>query len=69
MMIVRRLGARQQKKLGELKDKGAIDPLINAMRDNHPFVRSWAAVALGELNDLKAIDVLIASLKDENSFV
>jgi HEAT repeat protein len=57
------------KKLGELKDLKAVDPLIKALNDEDYGVRKAAAIALGKIGDAKAIDPLINCLYDSNSDV
>lgn len=56
--------------LGEMGDPRAIDPLIEALKDDdHWRVRGNAAWALGKIGDVGAVDSLIEGLKDENSAV
>ena len=51
--------------LSRLKDRRAVEPLIQALRrDRGDGVRSAAATALGELGDRHAVAPLIAALKD-----
>ncbi len=52
--------------LGKIKDARAVDPLIAALRDSHPGVRSNAATALGEIGDLRAVKPLTAALEDSH---
>lgn len=49
--------------------KPAVEPLIAALRDNHPLVRRHAAEALGEIKDPRAVEPLIAALKDTDSLI
>lgn len=52
-------------KLGEMKDAGAIEPLINILlKDEDNDARKLSAQALGEIKDARAVDPLIAALKD-----
>lgn len=45
--------------LGEIKDKAAIDPLIETLKtDRDPFVREMAVLSLGEIESRRALDVL-----------
>jgi HEAT repeat protein len=44
----------------------AVDPLIKALKDDNPSVRSYAAGALGIIGDHKATDPLIKTLKDND---
>lgn len=46
--------------------KPAVDPLIKALKDDNPSVRSSAASALGTIGDPKATDPLIKALKDND---
>jgi len=55
--------------LGELGDKGAVEPLIKLLGDEDLSVREGAAWALGELRDARAVQPLINVLGDENSVV
>jgi len=52
-------------KLGE----PAVEPLINALKDEASSVRWEAAGALGEIGDERAVEPLINALKDEDSDV
>jgi epoxyqueuosine reductase len=49
--------------LGNSRDKGAVPPLIDALRDRKPLVRGHAAWALGELGALGGVDAR-AALED-----
>ena len=52
-------------KLGEIKDAGAIEPLINTLlKDEDNDARKLSARVLGEIKDAHAVDPLIAALKD-----
>lgn len=42
----------------------AVSPLIEALKDENPQVRSFAALALGEIRDTKAVEPLIEILDD-----
>lgn len=57
------------KKLGELKDPKAVDPLVKALNDDDSDVRKAVANALGKIGDAKAIEPLINRLYDEDSEV
>jgi HEAT repeat protein len=52
--------------LGEIGDKRAVDPLIEALNDKKPLIRWKAAEALGEIKDKRAVDPLIEALKGED---
>jgi len=45
--------------LGELKDSRAVEPLLQALRDEDSGVRWSASAALGELKDTRAVDPLM----------
>jgi len=60
-----RLRWRAAEVLGEIGDRRALEPLIQAIKDQDPDVRAAAARALGEIRDPKAIEPLIAALGDE----
>jgi HEAT repeat protein len=49
--------------------KPAVNPLVAALKDNHPLVRRHAAEALGEIKDPRAVEPLIAALKDSDSLI
>ena len=55
--------------MGQLGDKRAVDPLINALADDEYQVRQAAAEALGQLGDKRAVDPLIKALVDGHSDV
>ncbi|MHA1578780.1 MAG: HEAT repeat domain-containing protein [Candidatus Freyarchaeota archaeon] len=55
--------------LGEMGDLRAVEPLMEAVKDENRDVRWAAARALGELKDLRAVEPLIQALKDEGSDV
>ena len=55
--------------LGELGDKSAVKPLINALSDSDSSVRSVATRALGELGDKSAVEPLIDALADSEVHV
>ena len=50
--------------LGELRDIGAVDPLIAAFKDTEKDVRWVAANAVGKIGDARAVEPLIAALQD-----
>ena len=49
--------------------QSAVEPLINALKDDEWRVRWQAAETLGEIGDVRAIKPLINILKDENNGV
>ena len=60
--------------LGELKDKRAVEPLIEALRDYGSIdysgsIRFGAASALGILKDRRAVEPLVQTLKDKSEVV
>ncbi|MGF7119358.1 HEAT repeat domain-containing protein [Methanobacterium oryzae] len=63
-----RIRARVAEALGNIKDKSAVDVLINALvgknKDNNRFVRGRVAEALGKIGDERAIEPLIQMLDD-----
>jgi HEAT repeat protein len=63
---VRRSAAER---LGEIKDKRAVEPLIAALGDEIAWVRWQAAEALGEIGDERAIGPLVAALGDKDPLV
>ncbi len=52
--------------LGEIDDRRAVEPLINALKDKNVDCRDSAAIALGKIGDQRAIGALIEALKDKN---
>lgn len=55
--------------LGMLGDARAVEPLVAALRDEHTWVRAYAAESLGRLGDTRAVDPLRVVLTDEDGFV
>lgn len=49
--------------------KPAIEPLIQALKDEDPYFRMTVAETLGEIGDERAIEPLIQTLKDDDSSV
>ncbi len=50
--------------LGELRDKRAVEPLIDVMQTDDAYaVRTAAATALGQIKDARAVWVLVATLQ------
>ncbi|MFB0562557.1 MAG: HEAT repeat domain-containing protein [Candidatus Lokiarchaeia archaeon] len=52
------------KSLGEIGDRRAVEPLIEALKDERGGVRKAAAAALGRLKDKRAVEPLIEVLKE-----
>lgn len=48
--------------LGELKEKNAVEPLINALKDEDKSVIGSAILALGKIKDDRAIDPLVSTV-------
>ena len=48
--------------LAELKDKQAVESLVEALNDENKYVREEAANALGEIGDTSALDALYKAL-------
>ena len=55
--------------LEALKDKAAVPPLIQALKDKDPLVRAGAAEALKGIPDPRAVRSLILSLRDKDTTV
>ena len=51
--------------LGNIKDSRAVDPLIQALKDEDNSVRYWSTVALGKINDVRAAESLIQTSKED----
>jgi len=56
----------QKSVLRGIGDERAVEPLIQALKDENWSVRVEAANALGTIGDKKAVEPLIQALKDEN---
>ena len=52
--------------LGEIRGRGAVEPLIAALKDTEVEVCEKAATALGKMGDTHAIDPLLETLKHKN---
>jgi hypothetical protein len=55
------------KTLGKIGEP-AVEPLIQALKNEHWSVREGAAEALGEIGSTRAVEPLIQALKDEDSY-
>lgn len=55
--------------LGDLGDERAVEPLIEALKDEDKYVRKSAAEASGKLGDERLVEPLIEALNDEDWFV
>lgn len=55
--------------LGEIGNKRAVEPLIDALRDADCTVQWGAAEALGKIGDKKAVEPLITTLKTEDEYL
>ncbi len=60
---------RSAEALGEIGDKAAVQPLIDALSDTSTDVQYVAAKSLGMLADARAVDPLIGKLKSEEKWV
>jgi HEAT repeat protein len=54
---------------GHIEDARALQPLIEALKDDDEDVRRAAAYALGHLRDARAVQPLIEALKDDDEDV
>ena len=59
------LAKEQWGELAKLKEK-AVEPLIQALKDEDKGVRREAASTLGRIGDAKAVEALILALKDRD---
>ena len=57
----------REETLQKLIDKGekAVDPLINALKNDDQNIREYSATALGEIGDVRAVEPLINLLNDD----
>lgn len=62
------IALKAQKELLKIKEE-ATAPLIEALNDKNPLIRSYSAITLGQIGDEKAIKPIITLLKDENKTV
>ncbi|MFQ5975731.1 MAG: HEAT repeat domain-containing protein [Candidatus Hydrothermarchaeales archaeon] len=46
-------------------DPEVLDPLLKALKDEHPLVRRYAAFGLGRTHNVNAVRQLVEALKDE----
>jgi HEAT repeat protein len=56
--------------LGDLRDRRAVDPLIQALKDEYKMVKLAAALALADIGDKRAVPALneaVSSERDEES--
>src|SRR5271165_1628966 len=51
-------------KLAEFKHSDCVEPLVFALKDKEPEIRSAAALALGQFSDKRVIELLIKQLSD-----
>ena len=58
-----------EKKLGEIGDTRAVEPLIQVLDDKDKDVRLTAARVLGVIGDARAVESLIQALRDEERVV
>jgi HEAT repeat protein len=52
--------------LGQLRDKRAVEPLIETLNDHNEYVRKCTAEALGRIGSERATETLIEALKDKD---
>ncbi len=61
--------ALEEKRLGEIGDTRAVEPLIQVLKDKDKDVRLTAARVLGGIGDARAVEPLIQALTDEERVV
>ncbi len=65
-----RIRSAAARKLGEMKENSAVEPLIRCLGEkDNPWVRSVAAQALAMIEDPRAMGPLVEALADENRMV
>ena len=52
--------------LGKMGENGAVEPLINVLKDKNEEIRITAIQTLGQIGDSRAVDPLITTLKSRN---
>jgi HEAT repeat protein len=62
-VMMKKIRKYTMRALAQIKDIRAVEPLINALNDKDPDVRSEAIEALGEIGDPRAFEPLMALLK------
>ena len=55
--------------LGQMKEKRALSPLLQALSDSSSWVRGWSAYALGQLQEPSTLSTLCGTLGDKDSWV
>jgi len=55
--------------LGKTKDPKAVEPLIQALKDESWVVRSEAACSLGNIEDVRAVEALTEATQDKSRWV
>ena len=55
--------------LGQVREKNAAEPLLQALSDSSPWVRGWAAFALGQIQDPISLPGLCHVLGDRDPWV
>jgi len=63
------VAAMAAKSLGRIGDKRAVEPLIEALKDEDSTIVSEAARALGKIGDKRAVEALTEALKHKDSHV
>jgi HEAT repeat protein len=53
--------------LGEMKEKTAVDPILEILIRDYAMAKASAALALGDIGDERAVEPLMKELKDSNS--
>ncbi|MCK4736590.1 MAG: HEAT repeat domain-containing protein [Methanophagales archaeon] len=57
------------KALGNIRDKRAVEPLVQALKDEYLRVRRGVAETLGKIGDKRAVEPLIHAFGDETHYV
>ena len=52
--------------LAQIRDRRAVEPLINALKDSYLVVQQASAQALGQIGDPRAVKPLVTTLHDQN---
>jgi len=60
------ISIRAAEALGDIKDKRAVEPLIEVLRDEYFVIRKYACWALGEIGGVGAVDPLIEVLRGDS---
>lgn len=56
-------------RLGNIRDRAAVEALTEVLKDGVPALRGTAATALGKIGDKRGVEPLLVLLKDQESWI